>query len=293
VAASEPEAAAAPVAMAAENDGEDRGDASSEDGAAVAQAATLASIDGEYVERTIDRSLQRLGMERLDLVQFHWWDYEVPRYVETALELVRLRDRGKIANIGVTNFDMRTLGEFLDAGVPIVSHQLQYSLLDSRPDNGMVEMCARYGISLLCYGTVAGGFLSDRWLNRLEPLDMPVNRSLAKYKLIIDDFGGWSLFQTLLRTLRAIADKHACDIATVASRAMLDRAGVAAVIVGATNASHLESNQRIAALRLDDADRDAIASVLSQRRGPEGDVYTLERDRTGRHGRIMKYDLSQ
>ncbi len=47
----------------------------------------LADVDARYVERSIDRSLRRLAMERLDLVQFHWWDYTVPGYVEAAVEL--------------------------------------------------------------------------------------------------------------------------------------------------------------------------------------------------------------
>src|SRR4051794_38226267 len=85
---------------------------------------------------------------------------------------------------------------------------------------------ARRGIGLLCYGTVAGGFLSDRWLGQAEPVNGFSNRSLIKYKLIIDDFGGWELFQELLRALRGVADRYSCDIATVASRVMLQRDGV-------------------------------------------------------------------
>jgi aryl-alcohol dehydrogenase-like predicted oxidoreductase len=175
----------------------------------------------------------------------------------------------------------------------VLSHQVQYSVLDRRPENGMTGLCRRFGIALLCYGTVAGGFLSDRWLGQPEPRDVPANRSLTKYKLIIDDFGGWELFQTLLRTLRTLADKHGCDIATVSSRFTLDRPGVAATIVGATNVSHLESNRKIGTLVLDESDRAAIDAVLKQSQGPLGDVYDLERDRTGRHGRIMKYDLNR
>lgn len=49
------------------------------------------------------------------------------------------------------------------AGVKVVSSQVQYSLLDTRPDNGMVEYCQQQGIVLLPYGTVAGGFLSDKY----------------------------------------------------------------------------------------------------------------------------------
>src|SRR5277367_5687355 len=238
----------------------------------------LAEVDPAYVERSIDRSLMRLRMERLDLVQFHWWDYAVPGYVEAALELTRLRDKGKIAHIGVTNFDVPHLSEMLDAGVPVVSMQAQYSLLDERPRNGMIDLCRRNDIAVICYGTVAGGFLSERWLGRREPGSDLTNRSLIKYKLIIDDFGGWDLFQQLLATLGRVAVKHRCDIATVASRTVLNRDHVAAIIVGATNASHLGANRRIAELRLDAADEQAIQTLLRQRQGPYGDVYSLERD---------------
>lgn len=253
----------------------------------------LAQVDAGYVERSIDRSLKRLGMERLDLVQFHWWDYAVPGYVEAALELTRLQKKGKIAHIGATNFDVPRLTEILDAGVPVIALQVQYSLLDQRPRNGMIDLCRRRNIALLCYGTVAGGFLSERWVARREPGSELTNRSLIKYKLIIEDFGGWDLFQRLLSTLERVAVKHRCDIATVAARAVLDWDSVAAIIVGATSTAHLSANARIADLKLDESDIEAIQAVLSQSKGPRGDVYTLERDRTGRHGRIMKYDLHE
>lgn len=258
----------------------------------VPDLSDLGSVEGRYVERIIDRSLQRLGMERLDLVQFHWWDFNVPRYAETALELERLRQAGKIAHVGVTNFDTQHLDEIVSAGVPVVSQQLQYSLLDDRPAASMVEYCQLHDIVLLCYGTVSGGFLSERWLGKLEPSSELKNRSLIKYKLIIDDFGGWDLFQQLLAVLARIAAKHGTDIASVASRAILEKRQVAAAIVGATNASHLQANVNMASVHLDADDLALIATVTGRRRGPEGDVYTLERDRTGRHGQIMKYELN-
>jgi aryl-alcohol dehydrogenase-like predicted oxidoreductase len=259
----------------------------------VPDLSDLTSVDRRYVENTIDRSLQRLGVERLDLVQFHWWDLNVRRYVQTALELDRLRRAGKIAHLAVTNFDTPHLDEIICAGVPIVAHQLQYSLVDDRPNIKMVEFCRAHGIALLCYGTVCGGFLSDRWLGKPEPRHGLGNRSLIKYKLIIDDFGGWDLFQQLLEVLAAAAAKHGTDIATVASRAILDRPQVAAAIVGAVNTSHLHAHAQIGPLQLDAEDLSSIAAVTDYRRGPREDVYILERDRTGRHGQIMKYELSQ
>jgi aryl-alcohol dehydrogenase-like predicted oxidoreductase len=259
---------------------------------AVPDLSDLRTLDRQYVERIIDRSLQRLGMDFLDLVQLHWWDFTVPRYVEVALELDRLRRAGKIARVGVTNFDALHLQELLQAGVPVAAHQLQYSLVDDRPSAAMLDLCREHDIALLCYGTVCGGFLSERWLGRPEPVAPLPNRSLIKYKLIIDDFGGWPLFQELLAVLSGVAGRHGTDIASVATRAVLNRPGVAAAIVGATSAAHLRAHTRIEALRLDVVDLAAIASVTDRRRGPVGDVYALERDRTSRHGQIMKYELN-
>lgn len=253
----------------------------------------LAQLKPGDIESTVDRSLRRLQTERLDLVQFHWWDYRVPRYVEAALELVRLQKAGKIDRIGVTNFDVPRLKELVDAGVPVFTHQLQYSLLDERPRHGMLEFCQQHAIPFLCYGTVAGGFLSDRWLGKDEPTDLSYNRSLVKYKLIIDDFGGWDLFQELLRTLSGVASRHDCDIATVASAAVLLRENVAAAIVGATSTAHLPSHVKLGKVKLSADDMAEIDAVLSRRQGPLGDVYELERDIEGRHGRIMKYNLNK
>jgi aryl-alcohol dehydrogenase-like predicted oxidoreductase len=264
----------------------------------VPDLADLQNVDRGYVEAIIDRSLLRLGVERLDLVQFHWWDFTIPRYVETALELERLRRAGKIAHIGLTNFDTPHLGELVDAGVPITSHQIQYSLVDDRPNHGMVEYCRSRDIALLCYGTVCGGFLSERWLGKpAPPLEAGTesalgNRSLVKYRLIIEDFGGWELFQELLTVLGRIAVAHGTDIASVAARVILDREHVAAVIVGAVNTSHLASHAQIDTVRLTPDERSRIADLVRRRRGPAGDIYELERDRTGAHGRIMKYELN-
>jgi len=252
----------------------------------------LGRIERDYVERIIDRSLTRLRVQCLDLVQFHWWDYAVPRYVETALELERLRRAGKIANIGVTNFDVPRLAELIAAGVPIVSHQLQYSVLDRRAEHGMAAYCKQHGIGLLCYGTVAGGFLSERWIDVPEPTGDLANRSLTKYKLIIDDSGGWPAFQLLLAGLSLVAARHDCDIATIATSYILTRASVCAAIIGATNVLHLPAHEKLGRVRLGATEISDIDALVAGHQGPRGDVYDLEREREGRHGRIMKYNLS-
>ena len=252
----------------------------------------LGQITRQSVESAIDVSLKRLQSEQLDLVQFHWWDYAVEGWLETAGWLAELRKAGKIRNLGGTNFDTPHLTAMCEAGVPLVSMQVQYSLLDNRPERQMVAAGRDHGVQLLCYGTVAGGFLSDKWLGVAQP-EMPLeNRSLTKYALIIEEVGGWDIFQALLQTLRKAADKHGTDIATVASRWVLGREGVAAVIVGARNRSHLASNLAITELTLDADDHGAIVAVRSQMTMPPGNVYEIERDREGRHGSIMRYSLN-
>lgn len=266
----------------------------------VPDLAALPGLDRGYVERVVDRSLRRLGVERLDLVQLHWWDYAVPGYVEAAGWLDDLRRAGKVRLVGATNFDAEHLAEVLDAGVPVVSNQVQHSVVDRRPEGALAGLAERRGVALLGYGALAGGFLSERWLGAPEPsssVTAPAtalpNRSLTKYRLILDEFGPWSLFQDLLETLAAIGRRHRASLAAVALRAALDRPGAGAAVLGASGARHLGDTLHALDLHLDDEDRAAIEAVLARAQGPAGPVYALERDPTGPHAAIMRYDLNR
>jgi aryl-alcohol dehydrogenase-like predicted oxidoreductase len=255
----------------------------------------LAALRRADVERIVDRSLRRLRQERLDMVQFHWWDTRVRGYVEAAGWLRDLQQAGKIERLSLTNFNTRNTREILEAGIPLTTTQVQYSLLDARPEQGLVDLCARNGMHLLCYGTLAGGFLSDRWLGAADPLADSAsleNRSLVKYRLIIDEVGSWALFQSLLQTLAAIGRRHGVSIASVASRWVLEQPRVAGVIIGARNTKHLDRYAELFRFRLGERDRREIDALRGEMTVPPGDVYDLERDRTGRHGRIMKYNLN-
>jgi len=259
----------------------------------VPDLSALATLTGADIEQIIDRSLLRLRAEVLDLVQFHWWDYAIPGWIEAALHLARLRERGKIRHVAGTNFDTPRSAAVMEAGVPLASMQVQYSLLDRRVAGAMSALCAEAGMKFLCYGTVAGGFLSARWLGQPDPAEPLPNRSLVKYRLIIEEFGGWDAFQALLRLLDGIARKHGVSITAVATRWVLGQPHVAGAIVGARYADHLPDNLAVFRFALDAADRAAIGALLAAHPGPQGDFYALERDRTGPHGRIMKYELNR
>ncbi|MEM7566200.1 MAG: aldo/keto reductase, partial [Pseudomonadota bacterium] len=92
---------------------------------------------------------------------------------------------------------------------------------------------------------------------------------------------------------RSVADRHGTDIATVSSAWTLAQPQVAAVIVGARNRAHLGSNLAITDIALGDADRAEIEAARAALTPLDGDVYALERDRTSRHGAVMKYNLNR
>ncbi|MEO0338941.1 MAG: aldo/keto reductase [Bacteroidota bacterium] len=255
--------------------------------------SALSTLTPQQTEAIINRSIQRLGVDQLDLVQFHWWDYQIPGYVETAMNLMDLKRKGKIRNLAVTNFDTGHLQEMLDAGLEIISHQVQYSVLDQRVEDQMLQQAKNHSYYFLCYGVIAGGFLSDRYLGVAEPKAPLENRSLTKYRLIIEEFGSWDFFQECLQLLRKFADQYQVDIAEIAARYILQKEQVGGVIIGARNRKHLEKYKQIFTFSLSTQDLNEIDIFLGKANGPKGPFYALERDKEGRHGRIMKYNLNK
>jgi aryl-alcohol dehydrogenase-like predicted oxidoreductase len=228
----------------------------------------------QLVEKNIDISLRRMGVETLDLMQFHWWEYRDKNYLDALKYMSELQDEGKIKHLALTNFDTEHLKIITEAGIKIVSNQVQFSIIDQRPEVKMVEFCTQHEIKLFTYGTLCGGLLSEKYVGQPEPRGGELSTaSLRKYKNMIDAWGGWSLFQELLSVLKPIADKHAVSIPNVAVRYILDKPAVASVIVGARlgASSHLEDNARVFDLVLDTEDYNQIDAVLEKSR----DLYRL------------------
>ena len=224
-------------------------------------------ITRSIVNESIDRSLHRMGVSMVDLLQFHWWDYNNPYYMDALKYLSDLRDEGKIKHIGLTNFDTERLQIMIDSDLQIVSNQVQYSIIDRRPEVKMIPFCLENNISLLCYGSICGGLMSERYLGRMQPSTAELNTlSLQKYKKMIDAWGGWSLFQELLSTLNRIAQKHNVTIANVAARYILDKSAVAGVIIGVRLGivDHRTSNTQVFNFILDKSDCEAIDAVCAK-----------------------------
>jgi aryl-alcohol dehydrogenase-like predicted oxidoreductase len=221
----------------------------------------------QIVQDAIDVSLRRMGVESLDLLQFHWWDYADAGYLDALDHLAALQSAGAIKHLALTNFDTERVRQITERGIRLVSNQVQCSLIDQRPLAMMIPYCREHGITLLAYGTFGGGLISDAYLGQPEPRALST-ASLRKYKQMIDLWGGWALFQDLLRALRQIADKHSVSIANVAARWVLDQPAVAGVIVGVRLGvrEHRADNARVFDFALDDADRAALAAVTARGR---------------------------
>ena len=132
-------------------------------------------VTRSFVNDNINRSVRRMSVSSLDLLQFHWWDYNNPYYMDALKYLSDLRDEGLIKHIGLTNFDTEHMQIMIDSGLRIVSNQIQYSIIDRRPEVRMIPFCLEHNISLLAYGSICGGLISERYLGRVEPSTAELN----------------------------------------------------------------------------------------------------------------------
>jgi aryl-alcohol dehydrogenase-like predicted oxidoreductase len=224
-------------------------------------------ITRPVVIENIQKSLNRMNVSSIDLLQFHWWDYNNPYYMDALKYLTELRDTGMVKNIGLTNFDTEHVQIMMDSDLPIVSNQIQYSIIDRRPEVKMIPFCQKYHISLLAYGSLCGGLMSDRYFGRKKPSAAELDTlSLRKYYQMIEAWGGWNLFQELLSNLKTIAQKHKVSISNVATRYILDKATVAGVIIGTRLGivEHRVDNTQVFNFRLDKSDLDVIDTVCTK-----------------------------
>ncbi len=236
-------------------------------------------VTAAEVRTAVERSLTRLQTETLDLLQFHAWNYADPSWLDALFHLQDLKREGLIRHLGLTNVDAAHLRLVLASGIEVVSNQVSCSLIDRRAAGKLAAVCAEYGVGLLAYGTVCGGWLSEKWLGQAEPdWERDGTWSQMKYGRFIREAGGWPALQRVLRAAAAVARRHDVSLTNVATRFIMEQPGVATVIVGARlgERAHLDDNARLCAFQLtveDRAELEAAIATLTPMPGDCGDEY--------------------
>ena len=231
----------------------------------------------EVVRKGVEERLRRLDTDRIDLLQFHWWTFEHPAWLDALHEMQRMKEEGLISALGLTNFDAAHLAVALADGIQIATNQVSFSLVDRRAAGALSDLCVKSGVKLLAYGTLCGGFLSEKWLGKPEPIEI-TDWSRSKYKRFIDAAGGWGPFQAILGAASQIARKHQVSISNVASRWVLEHEAVASTIIGARlgESEHRDDNLNVFSFALDDEDKallDAAFETTLPIPGDCGDEY--------------------
>ena len=148
----------------------------------------------------------------------------------------------------------------------MISNQVCFSLLDRRAAGALSDVCRARGVRLLAYGTLAGGWLSNRWLGQPEPdWERGGTWSQMKYGRFLRVAGGWEALQRVLRAADAVARRHDVSIANVASRYVLEQPAVAGVIIGARpgEREHIADNLRVFSFSLTGEDREELEAALA------------------------------
>src|SRR5688572_10972053 len=206
------------------------------------------AVTRAQVRAAVVRACDRLHVDRIDLMQFHAWRFSDPVWLDALTFLQELKGEGLIGQLGVTNFDTAHLRVAVRSGIELVSNQVCVSLLDRRAAGRMAEFCGANGIALLAYGTLAGGFLSERWLGAADPAEAEMTTwSQMKYKRFIEVAGGWAAYQQVLAAADRVARRLDVSIASVATRYVLEQPAVGAVIVGARlgQRTHVDETARL------------------------------------------------
>ncbi len=182
-----------------------------------------------------EQSLKRLGTDVIDLYQVHW-----PSTTATAEEtmgaLVKLRDQGKIRQIGVSNYSSQQTAEAAHFG-PLASNQLPYNLLERGIEADPLPYCREHNIGVICYSPMAMGLLSgkvtmdrafpDTDIRARRPWFLPANR-----QRVLD----------ALDAVRPTAEAHGLTLAQLAVAWVIAQPGVTTALVGARNAQQAAEN---------------------------------------------------
>lgn len=209
----------------------------------------------EYVKQAADASLQRLGVEHIDLYYQHRVDPNVP-IEETVGAMAELVKAGKVRHLGLSEASAATLRR-ASAVHPITALQSEYSLWSRDIEAEVLPACRELGIGVVAYSPLGRGFLTGA-IQSTDSLDAgDFRRQNPRFQP-----GNIERNANLVEAIRMIADSRGCTPAQLALAWLLDRAPDVVPIPGTRRIARLDENAAAALIRLSDAERRQIDGVL-------------------------------
>jgi aryl-alcohol dehydrogenase-like predicted oxidoreductase len=212
------------------------------------------------IREECEQSLQRLGIERIDLYQFHWPDIGTGTPVEESWQaMASLQDEGKVRWLGVCNFSLEDL-ERIEQVRHVDSLQPSLSLLN-RHALPSIPWCREHGTGILAYSPMASGLLTGSFgrerVDRLAPDDWRRRSSMFMEPKLSQNLA-------LVERLRPIADRRGCSVAALAVAWTLAIPGVTAAIVGARRPAQVGGWIEAADVQLSEEDLAEIERALDE-----------------------------
>ena len=218
------------------------------------------TLQPDSIRRECDASLRRLGVERIDLYQFHWPDEGGVPVEDSWDAMVRLVEQGKVRAIGVSNFDVKLL-ERCEARRHVDSLQPPFSMIKREAAGAQIPWCAAHGTGVICYSPMQSGILTDAFSAARVAAFAPDD-----WRRRGPEFKSPQLERNIqLRdALKPIAARHHTTVSAIAIAWVLAWPGITGAIVGARSAEQVEGWLPAARLTLEAADLDAIAAAIER-----------------------------
>lgn len=218
-------------------------------------------LSSAQIEKQLDASLARLGVDYVDLYQCHRYDPETP-LDETMEALTRAVEAGKARYVGFSEWTPAQIQASLDmpGAVKFVSSQPQYSMLWRRIEEAVIPVCEANGISQIVWSPLAQGVLTGKYRPGIQP--PPDSRAADdRMNAFIGDLMSDSVLDAVQR-LQPVADDAGLSMAQLALAWVLRQPGVASAIIGATRPQQVRDNAAAAGITLDQPSLDAIDKIL-------------------------------
>jgi aryl-alcohol dehydrogenase-like predicted oxidoreductase len=213
----------------------------------------------DSVKLEVERSLERMKVQVIDLVQLHWPDPATP-IAETMGALLELRKQGKLRAIGVCNYDAAQMAEASRAlgDVPLASNQIKYSLVARRAEQEVLPWAREHEVGVLAYSPLEQGLLSGKIdeKRRFASDDGRTKRATFKPENRV------KVRAALARAVEPVAKRHGRSIAEVVLAWTAAQAGVTSVLAGARTVQHARENAAAGDLVLTGEERAAIAAAF-------------------------------